>query len=207
MTTSERLADALFTELDDGRWEYTVLPLMKTRILTEEEKEDRNRFLRVSTKLALCWYLGFLLMTALLPWVIWLAVATDFLFEGKIHSLYFAFVAIAPLIALFVVGMWRMPRAQRRLKYRKVLMTAPRGRRVKWASYWRAVGSALGPLPIQVVLALTAFCLFGTIVLSASIGDVYLSQIVNMVLTCILLGPAIPAGLRSKPNEASELTG
>ena len=205
MTTSERLADALFTELDDGRWEYTVLPLMKTRILTEEEKENQHSYSCVSMKAVLCWYLGFLLMTALLPWMIWLAVSTDFLFQGKSNSLYFLFPAFAPLIVLFVVGMWRMPRAQRRLKYRKVLMTAPRGRRVKWASYWRAVGSALGPLPIQVVLALTAFCLFGTIVLSASIGDVYLSQIVNMVLTCILLGPAIPAGLRSKPDAVSEL--
>ena len=180
------------------------LPFMKTRILTDDEKEDRHRYMLVSTKSVLVMCLGLLLTTALKPLLLWAALTAVLQFQLSTEFLYLIFLAFVPLVALSVVGLWPLHGAQKRLKYKKLVKTAPRGRRVKWAAYWRLVGTALGPLPIQVVLAITSVCLFGTILLSASVGDVYLTDIVNMAVFCLLLGPAIPAGLRSKRIEDSE---
>lgn len=180
MTTSERLADALFTKLDDGRWEHTVLPLMKTRILTDEEKHDVHAFSRVWSKGVLYSLLGLLIKFALFPWLLWLAVATNILYYDKGYAFLLVLPAFVPLIAFGVVSFWQMAVAKTRVKYRRAVKSAPRGRRVKWASFWRLIGSALGPLPIQVVLTLAAICLFGTILLSVSLRDAYLNDIVNM---------------------------
>ena len=188
----------MFSRLDDGRWEVTPLPFMKTRILTDDEKQDRHSYSRVAMRSVLLMYSGLLITTALKPLILWLGISIVLLYDFDFAAIIFAILAATPMIVFFVIGMSPLLRAQKNLKHKKLLKTAPRGQRVKWAPYWRIVGTALGPLPIQIVFALTVICLFGTILFSQMIGDIYLTDIGIMAIFCLLLGPAIPAGLRSR---------
>ena len=191
----------MFSRLDDGRWELMALPFMKTRLLTDDEKQDRHGLLLVTMKSVLLMYLGLLIKTAVSPTALWMAIITGRTLKDTSFVYLFVLLAFAPLIVLVFIGLWPLLGAQKRLKYKKLLKTAPRGHRVKWAPFWRLVGSALGPSPIQIVFSLVAVCLFGTILLSQAIGDIYLTDIGNLTIFFLLLGPAIPAGLRAKHQE------
>ncbi|MCH8979814.1 MAG: hypothetical protein IH945_11320 [Armatimonadetes bacterium] len=187
----------MFTRLDDDRWEVVLMPLARTRIVNEEQRQAVHSELCLSMRYGILTYLGLLLTTALKPLFIWLSLTVVLYFRTEV-LVTFVLLAIVPMVAFFVIGIWPLARRWKLIAKRRHEPRASRGRRVKWIPYWRLVGSALGPKPIKTVLALAAACLISTVIVSAMIREAYLTDIVNMATLMALIAPAIPAGLRSR---------
>ena len=204
MKLSDRLVEARFTKRADGRWDYELMPLLRRRILIDEDKTAFSGYLKLVMPGFVAWVAGHLLALVTFPIaaaIVAMGIMSGSMSEQVQRVILWVGVLPAPISGIYLLFCLIRAAAGRPRK-RVSILSAEKGDRVGYFESLATTGKVLGRVYTLLIIAACASGLISAGLWGFMTSSILEELIVPVIVIATLL-PLFRSGLRSNASSAT----